>query len=226
MIRSMAPIRPRFFRRWIICWVASPALPPSMARESSRSRVSETTATGARRSEPDSRSRPTRCQPGGRRSHRRERVWERVRRPMPYPARHGEVGILLERALSAKIATRHSRPRIANGACNDCDIKLPYFSASTSMKMQPHRAQWPNGQLAESGKGAPAPTIPGAELASRRRVFITIPSAVTLKAVSVGTEINIVQKGIPDAIPAEACYLDWPESLRHLARLVEPEIKQ
>ena len=49
---------------------------------------------------------------------------------------------------------------------------------------------------------------------------------VTLQQVSVGTEINIVQEGIPDAIPAEACYLGWQESLRHLARLVEPDIKQ
>ena len=49
---------------------------------------------------------------------------------------------------------------------------------------------------------------------------------VTLKAVSVGTEINIVQEGVPDAIPAEACYLGWQESLRNLARLVEPEINQ
>lgn len=49
---------------------------------------------------------------------------------------------------------------------------------------------------------------------------------VTLKPVSVGTEIEIVQSGIPDAIPAEACYLGWQESLRNLARLVEPEINQ
>ena len=49
---------------------------------------------------------------------------------------------------------------------------------------------------------------------------------VTLKQVSVGTEISIVQEGIPDAIPAEACYLGWQESLRNLARLVEPDIKQ
>jgi uncharacterized protein YndB with AHSA1/START domain len=49
---------------------------------------------------------------------------------------------------------------------------------------------------------------------------------VTLKEVSVGTEIDIVQKGIPDAIPVEACYLGWQESLRNLARLVEPEINQ
>jgi uncharacterized protein YndB with AHSA1/START domain len=49
---------------------------------------------------------------------------------------------------------------------------------------------------------------------------------VTLKAVSVGTEIDIVQEGIPAAIPVEACYLGWQESLRNLARLVEPEINQ
>lgn len=48
---------------------------------------------------------------------------------------------------------------------------------------------------------------------------------VTLKAVSVGTEINIVQEGIPDAIPLEMCYLGWQESLRNLARLVEPDIR-
>jgi uncharacterized protein YndB with AHSA1/START domain len=49
---------------------------------------------------------------------------------------------------------------------------------------------------------------------------------VTLKKVSVGTEINIVQEGIPDVIPAEACYLGWQDSLRNLAALVEPEINQ
>ncbi|GAA4522713.1 SRPBCC family protein [Chelativorans composti] len=47
---------------------------------------------------------------------------------------------------------------------------------------------------------------------------------VTLKKVSVGTELEIVQSGIPDAVPPEACYLGWQESLRNLARLVEPEI--
>lgn len=49
---------------------------------------------------------------------------------------------------------------------------------------------------------------------------------VTLKKVSVGTELDITQSGIPDAIPAEACYLGWQESLRNLAKLVEPEINQ
>jgi uncharacterized protein YndB with AHSA1/START domain len=49
---------------------------------------------------------------------------------------------------------------------------------------------------------------------------------VTLKKVVVGTEVSIVQEGVPDAIPVEACYLGWQESLRNLARLVEAEIVQ
>jgi uncharacterized protein YndB with AHSA1/START domain len=49
---------------------------------------------------------------------------------------------------------------------------------------------------------------------------------VTLKKVLVGTEVNIEQAGVPDAIPPEACYLGWQESLRNLAKLVEPEINQ
>ena len=49
---------------------------------------------------------------------------------------------------------------------------------------------------------------------------------VELRKVLVGTEVSIVQEGIPDAIPVEACYLGWQESLRNLARLVEPEINQ
>jgi uncharacterized protein YndB with AHSA1/START domain len=49
---------------------------------------------------------------------------------------------------------------------------------------------------------------------------------VILKKVSVGTEVNITQAGIPDLIPPEACYLGWQESLRNLAKLVEPEISE
>jgi uncharacterized protein YndB with AHSA1/START domain len=47
---------------------------------------------------------------------------------------------------------------------------------------------------------------------------------VTLKKVSVGTELTVVQEGIPEVIPLEACYLGWQQSLLNLARLVEPEI--
>jgi uncharacterized protein YndB with AHSA1/START domain len=53
-----------------------------------------------------------------------------------------------------------------------------------------------------------------------------ITVTVTLKKVMIGTDVNIVQEGLPDAIPVEACYLGWQESLRNLARLVEPEITQ
>ena len=47
---------------------------------------------------------------------------------------------------------------------------------------------------------------------------------VTLTKVSCGTEINILQEGVPDVIPAEACYLGWQESLILLGKLVEAEI--
>jgi uncharacterized protein YndB with AHSA1/START domain len=52
----------------------------------------------------------------------------------------------------------------------------------------------------------------------------TMMTTVTLKAVSCGTELNVTQEGIPDAIPPEMCYLGWQESLMQLATLVEPEI--
>jgi uncharacterized protein YndB with AHSA1/START domain len=47
---------------------------------------------------------------------------------------------------------------------------------------------------------------------------------VSLKKVSCGTELNVVQEGVPDIIPPEACYLGWQESLTLLAKLVEAEI--
>ena len=57
------------------------------------------------------------------------------------------------------------------------------------------------------------PNLPGEILAT-----------ISLKKVSCGTELNIVQEGLPDVIPVEACYLGWQESLTLLARLVEAEI--
>lgn len=49
---------------------------------------------------------------------------------------------------------------------------------------------------------------------------------VSLKAVSVGTEINIEQSGVPAVIPLEGCYLGWQQSLSQLASLVEPDIPE
>lgn len=73
------------------------------------------------------------------------------------------------------------------------------------------------------------------ELAPHERIRYTdtfddpnLPGAmqvtIKLKQVSCGTEVNITQEGVPDMIPAEACYLGWQESLALLAKLVEAEI--
>jgi uncharacterized protein YndB with AHSA1/START domain len=59
------------------------------------------------------------------------------------------------------------------------------------------------------------PNLPG-------EIHVTI----TLKKVLVGTELNVVQEGVPDVIPVDACYLGWQQSLENLAKLVEPEINQ
>ncbi len=53
-----------------------------------------------------------------------------------------------------------------------------------------------------------------------------IQVTITLKKVLVGTELSIVQEGLPDVIPVEACYLGWQQSLENLAKLVEPDIRQ
>ena len=52
----------------------------------------------------------------------------------------------------------------------------------------------------------------------------TMKTTVTLTAVSCGTDITVVQEGVPEAIPPEMCYLGWQESLEQLARVVEPNI--
>jgi uncharacterized protein YndB with AHSA1/START domain len=54
----------------------------------------------------------------------------------------------------------------------------------------------------------------------------TMHTSISLRAVSVGTELNVLQEGLPDLIPLEACYLGWQESLTLLAKLVEAEIKE
>jgi len=52
----------------------------------------------------------------------------------------------------------------------------------------------------------------------------TMQTTITLRKVFCGTELHVVQEGVPEVIPAEACYLGWQESLTLLAQLVEPEI--
>jgi uncharacterized protein YndB with AHSA1/START domain len=70
----------------------------------------------------------------------------------------------------------------------------------------------PNEKIVHTDK-FDAPGLPG-------EMKVTI----TLNKVFCGTELNITQEGIPDAIPVQACYLGWQESLTLLAQLVEPEI--
>lgn len=59
------------------------------------------------------------------------------------------------------------------------------------------------------------PNLPGA-----------IQTTISLRAVACGTELNVEQAGVPEAIPAEMCYLGWQQSLLLLANLVEAEIRQ
>lgn len=51
-------------------------------------------------------------------------------------------------------------------------------------------------------------------------------ATITFKAVSVGTELTVLQEGLPAVIPTEACYLGWQQSLQLLALLIEPEISE
>jgi uncharacterized protein YndB with AHSA1/START domain len=71
--------------------------------------------------------------------------------------------------------------------------------------------------------------IPNERICHTDRFEDPLPSGemrttVTLRKVSCGTEVTIAQEGVPDAIPLEACYLGWQESLVLLAKLVEAEV--
>lgn len=70
----------------------------------------------------------------------------------------------------------------------------------------------------------PGETIVATDLFEDPNMPGEMRTTYTLKKVFVGTEVSIVQEGIPSAIPVEACYLGWQESLENLAKLVEPEI--
>lgn len=71
------------------------------------------------------------------------------------------------------------------------------------------------GQRIRHTDGFDDPSLPG-----------TMQTTITLQAVSCGTDVHIVQEGIPDMIPAEACHLGWQESLVLLAQLVEADIPE
>lgn len=87
------------------------------------------------------------------------------------------------------------------------------FTTGVSHYFNGQYREWVPGQRLRYSDKFEDPNLPG-----------DIEVTVTLKEVSVGTELTIVQDGLPEAIPVEACYLGWQDSLRNLAALVEPEI--
>ncbi|MFC3058726.1 SRPBCC family protein [Paenirhodobacter populi] len=114
----------------------------------------------------------------------------------------------------------------------------PYGYLCTVHELDPrvggsHRMSFRNFTTGKSGGfgGTYLDLVPGERLVYTDRLDDpNLPGemrvTVTLKAVSVGTDVTIEQEGVPDAIPPEACYLGWQDSLRKLALLVEPEIDQ
>ena len=85
-------------------------------------------------------------------------------------------------------------------------------TSSKSLSTPPKRAAKARPTPPESDK-FDDPNLPG-----------ELQVTVTFKKVSVGTELNVVQEGVPEVIPPEACYLGWQESLTLLAKLVEADI--
>ena len=84
------------------------------------------------------------------------------------------------------------------------------------LELVPNRRIRYNGELARSGD-----TVPPLFVVQRNYPLEVI---VNLEPVTCGTELSVVQSGIPEVIPLEMCYLGWQESLAQLATLVEPEI--
>jgi len=87
------------------------------------------------------------------------------------------------------------------------------FGAGTSHSFGGTYVELKKGELIRYSDEFDDPNMPGA-----------MQVTVSLRAVSCGTEVTIVQDGIPDVIPTELCYLGWQESLALLAQLVEPDI--
>ncbi len=87
------------------------------------------------------------------------------------------------------------------------------FSAEKSLAFGGEYLELVPGKLIRYTDKFEDPNLPG-----------VIQVTVSLKEVSCGTDLNIVQEGIPEVIPVEMCYLGWQESLVALAKLVEPEI--
>lgn len=111
---------------------------------------------------------------------------------------------------------------------NGFTAKVHQMDAKVGGEWRMHFTNFSSGHVHSFG-GTYHELVPGERLRySSRFDDANLPgemmTTVTLKTVSVGTEMTVVQEGIPDVIPAEACYLGWQESLRLLAKVVEPTI--
>ena len=132
-----------------------------------------------------------------------------------------EAGEISQRILPAEIARFH-RNGVRNAFQPACDLRsgthrmsVRNFTTGKSHSFGGKYLELVPGERLRYTDRFEDPNLPG-----------EMQVTVALKQVSVGTELSIVQEGIPDAIPVEACYLGWQDSLRNLASLVEPEINQ
>ena len=108
---------------------------------------------------------------------------------------------------TAKI--HHSDPKV----CGTYKMSFTNFTTGTAISFGGKYLELVPGERLRFTDVFDDPNLPG-----------EIEVTVTLKKVSCGTELNIVQAGVPAVIPAEACYLGWQDSLTQLAALVEPDI--
>lgn len=95
----------------------------------------------------------------------------------------------------------------------DYRMSFTNFSTGNSHAFGGSYLELKPGELIRHTDRFDAPGLPG-----------EMVTTIVLKTVSCGTELRVTQEGIPEAIPVEACYLGWQESLTLLARLVEPSI--
>ena len=123
--------------------------------------------------------------------------------------------------LDAKAMVKWLPPNGFTGEVHHLDAKVGgtykmSFTNFTSQKSHSFGGEYleltPNERIRHTDK-FDDPNLPG-----------EMVTTITLQQVSVGTELTIVQEGVPAVIPAEACYLGWQESLTLLAKLVEAEI--
>jgi hypothetical protein len=126
----------------------------------------------------------------------------------------------------AKTLTKMMDPRVISASTRVFDALLPAGDGSSRSSFSPASCPASRPPVAPPDIAARGERLRYTDKFDDPNLPGEIKVTVALKPVSCGTELNIVQEGLPDAIPVEACYLGWQDSLRNLASLVEPEISQ